>query len=218
MIFKGDFPPGLLVILKDQHVLVLSFSSMQDATEKCHYPELVGAPVRLRLTFVCFWDTSLNSLYWEIECLRCSWQVRCCWKKLTMVNVALQQKSIVSLCWCSSRLVHSFRLGSNFFLWNFCHQKNVSEQNVGWALDNDCKLLSQIVFFADSLGREKYSLFKHYFKQMMPEALQSHPSVCSFYRIHASCGFFHIPRRINNGVHIVIVLPFIGIYRYFFST
>ena len=36
----------------------------------------------------------------------------------------------------------------------------------------------QKLYFADSLGRKKYSFFKQQYEQMMPEPLQSHPSVC----------------------------------------
>ena len=36
---------------KDHYVLALDLTSMQDATEKCHYPELVGEPLRLALNF-----------------------------------------------------------------------------------------------------------------------------------------------------------------------
>ena len=32
-------------------MLVFDFTSMQDATENCHYPELVGEPRRLELNF-----------------------------------------------------------------------------------------------------------------------------------------------------------------------
>ena len=32
-------------------VLVFDLTSMQDATENCHYPELVGEPLRLELNF-----------------------------------------------------------------------------------------------------------------------------------------------------------------------
>ena len=39
----GDF--------KDHYVLVFDLTSMQDATENCHYPELVGEPLRLELNF-----------------------------------------------------------------------------------------------------------------------------------------------------------------------
>ena len=36
---------------KDHYVLLFDLTSMQDATEKCHCPELVGEPVRLELIF-----------------------------------------------------------------------------------------------------------------------------------------------------------------------
>ena len=36
---------------KDHYVLVFDLSSIQDATENCHYPELVGEPLRLELNF-----------------------------------------------------------------------------------------------------------------------------------------------------------------------
>ena len=34
---------------KDHYVLVFDLTSMQDATENCHYPELLGEPLRLEL-------------------------------------------------------------------------------------------------------------------------------------------------------------------------
>ena len=36
---------------KDHYVLVFDLTSMQDATKNCHYPELVGEPLRLELNF-----------------------------------------------------------------------------------------------------------------------------------------------------------------------
>ena len=36
---------------KDQYVLVFDKTLKQDATENCHYPELVGVPPRLELNF-----------------------------------------------------------------------------------------------------------------------------------------------------------------------
>ena len=35
----------------DHYVLVVSLTSMQDATENCHYPELIREPLRLELSF-----------------------------------------------------------------------------------------------------------------------------------------------------------------------
>ena len=69
----------------------------------------------------------------------------------------------------------------------------------------------QILYFADSLGRKKYSFFKQHYEQMMPETLQSQPSVSGLYTIYAA---FHLCkfRRKQKGVHDVTVLPFISNY------
>ena len=45
------------------------------------------------------------------------------------------------------------------------------------------------LYFGDSLGRKKYSFLRQQYEQMMPEPLQSHPSVCGFYTI---CAAFHL--------------------------
>ena len=48
----------------------------------------------------------------------------------------------------------------------------------------------QILYFADSLGRKKYSILKQQTEQMIPEPLQSHPSACGFYTIFAAVHLF----------------------------
>ena len=42
MIFQDDIPSIPIDDFKDHYVLVFDLTSMQDATENCHYPELVG--------------------------------------------------------------------------------------------------------------------------------------------------------------------------------
>ena len=49
----------------------------------------------------------------------------------------------------------------------------------------------QLLYFAGPIGRKKYSFFNQQYEQMMPEQLQSHPSVCGFYTIYAA---FHLFR------------------------
>ena len=49
--FQDDIPSTPIDNSKDHHVLVFDMTSMQDATEKCHYPELVGELLRLELIF-----------------------------------------------------------------------------------------------------------------------------------------------------------------------
>ena len=68
------------------------------------------------------------------------------------------------------------------------------------------------LYFADSLGRETYSFFKQQYEQMMPEPLQSHPSVCGFYTIYAAFHLFKFRQEKITGVHEVNLLSFISSY------
>ena len=51
MNFQDDIPSIPIDDFKDHYVLVFDLTSVQDATENCHYPELVGEPLRLELNF-----------------------------------------------------------------------------------------------------------------------------------------------------------------------
>ena len=51
MNFQDDIPSIPIDDFKDHYVLVFDLTSMQDASENCHYPELVGEPLRLELNF-----------------------------------------------------------------------------------------------------------------------------------------------------------------------
>ena len=51
MNFQDDIPSIPNYNLKNHYVLVFDLTSMEDATENCHYPELVGEPLRLELNF-----------------------------------------------------------------------------------------------------------------------------------------------------------------------
>ena len=51
MNFQDDIPSIPVDNSKDHYVLVFDLTSMQDATEHCHYPELYGKPLRLELYF-----------------------------------------------------------------------------------------------------------------------------------------------------------------------
>ena len=51
MNFQEDILSTPLDDFKDHYVLVFDLTSMKDATENCHYPELVGEPMRLELNF-----------------------------------------------------------------------------------------------------------------------------------------------------------------------
>ena len=51
MNFQDDNPSIPIDDFKNHYVLVFDLTSMQDSTENCHYRELVGEPLRLRLNF-----------------------------------------------------------------------------------------------------------------------------------------------------------------------
>ena len=76
---------------------------------------------------------------------------------------------------------------------------------------NSCQLL----YFAQSPGREKHSFLKQQYEQMMPEPLPSHPSVCGFYTIYSALHLFKFRREENTGVHDANVLSFLSNYMYF---
>ena len=51
MKFQDDIPSIPVDIFKNHYVLVFDLISMQDATEHCHYSELIGEPLILELYF-----------------------------------------------------------------------------------------------------------------------------------------------------------------------
>ena len=48
---QDNIPSILIDKLKDHYVIVFDLTSMQDATENCHYSDLVEEPMRLELNF-----------------------------------------------------------------------------------------------------------------------------------------------------------------------
>ena len=83
-------------------------------------------------------------------------------------------------------------------------------QGEHWIMIANCP---EILYFADSLDRKKYSFLKQQYEQMMPEPLQSHSSVCGFYTIYAAFHLFKFRQEEIAGVHDVSVLSFISNYR-----
>ena len=66
------------------------------------------------------------------------------------------------------------------------------------------------LYFAVSLGQ--HSSFYQQYKQMMPEPLQSNPSVCIFYKIYAAFHLFELRREEITGVQDVIEHSLISNY------
>ena len=70
MNFQDDIPSIPIDDFKDHYVLVFDLTSRQDATENCHYPELVAEALRLELFFTNPLENVMNSLYCVNECHR----------------------------------------------------------------------------------------------------------------------------------------------------
>ena len=51
MKFRDDNPSVPVDKFKEHYVLVFDLTSMQDATEHCHFPELIGESLRLEIYF-----------------------------------------------------------------------------------------------------------------------------------------------------------------------
>ena len=51
MKFQDDILSIPINNFKDHYVQVFDLASMQDATENCHFPELIGEPPRMELNF-----------------------------------------------------------------------------------------------------------------------------------------------------------------------
>ena len=70
MNFQDDIPSIPIDDFKHHYVLVFYLTSMQDATEICHYPELVGEQLRLEINFTQLLENVTNSLSWVNKCRR----------------------------------------------------------------------------------------------------------------------------------------------------
>ena len=154
MNFGDDITSMPIDRFKDHYVLSFDLTSMQDATEQCHYPELVGEPLRLELNITFALDhvtevfvlglqkQSISSVLLE--------------KTFNMDNVSLLEKKIDRIPLLKYRYIGSppCDLAPNlpnftFAIINTQPSKMQVEHRIMTA-----KLHHQL--FADSLGR-KYS-------------------------------------------------------------
>ena len=191
---------------KDHYVLVFELSWMQDATENCHYPELVGDPLRLDQNF-----TFLSEHVTELIVLG---------RRMSLVavektgdvgtsegdNISLQKK-INRIPLLKYRYRGSFlsdyvpTLNNDTFAIINTQPSNMQGEH--WIMIANSR---QLMYFADSPGRKKYSFPKQRYEQMMPEPLQSQLSVCGFYTKYAAIYLLKFRQEEMTGVHDVNVL------------
>ena len=96
MNFQDDIPSIPIDDFKDHYLLVLDLTSMQDATENCHYPELVGEPLRLELKFTNPLE-NVTELYWVNEC-----------RRLQLTNLVLLERMCKNGQFCSATNCQSY--------------------------------------------------------------------------------------------------------------
>ena len=68
--FQDDIPSIANDNFEHHHVLVFYLTAMQDATGSCHYPKLVGEPLRLDLISTFPREYATELIVWGNECLR----------------------------------------------------------------------------------------------------------------------------------------------------
>ena len=188
-------------------------TSMPDAIKNCHYPELVAEPMRLELNVSFPLNTLLNAMYWENECLRLQLNTLVLLEKISKIDkVPLQQI-------CNPIPLFKYRYRGSFTYayvptidndtFAIINKQPSNMQGKHWIMIAESH---QYLFFADSLGHNKYSFLKQQYKQMNPEPLQSHPSICGFYTIYAAFHLFKCRQEEVTRVHDVNVLSFSSKY------
>ena len=183
MNFQDDIPSIPIDDFKDHYVLVFDLTSMQDAAENCHCPELVGEPLRLELNF--------NNPLENVTEIIVSGEL--------MSSVAVDKFGVVGKNVQKWIILHYNKLSivslcSNFGTSVPCPQYVPTPDNDTFAIINTQPSNTQgehwimiatfrhELYFSDSLGSERYSfLSNQHYKQMISAPLQSHPSVCCFY-------------------------------------
>ena len=185
-----------------------------DCPENCHYPELVEEPLRLELNFTFPLEhiTELFVLGERMASVAVDKFGVVRKNILNGYNVSLQQK-INRIPLLKYRHRGSFPSdyvpNPDYDIFAVINTQPSNMQGEHWIMiANFC----QILYFADSLGRKKYSFLKQQYEQMMPEPLQSHPSVYGFSTIYAAFHLFKFRQEEITGVHDVIVLSFISNY------
>ena len=213
MNFQDDSPSIPIDDFKDHYVLIFDWTSMQDATKNCHYPELVGEPLGLELIFTQPLENVTELILLGERILSVAVDKFGVGKNVKMDNFALQQ------------IINRIPLLKFRYLGSFPSDYVPTLDNDTFAIINTQPSIMQgehwimianfrhELYFADSLGCKGYSFLNNqHYKLMMPAPLQSHPSVCGFYTIYAAFHLFKFRQEEITGVHNVKVLSFISNY------
>ena len=196
MNFQDDIPSIPSVNLKHHYVPVFDLTSMHDATENCFYPELVGEPLlqELNYTFPLEHVTELIVMGERMSRLQLTNLVLL--GRISKENKVSPQQLINRIQLLKYRYVGSFPSDYVRFLPNETfaviksQSSNVHPEN--WVM---IAYFCSKLYTADSLGQS--SFFKQQYNQMMPQPVESHPNVCSFYTIREAFLLFKF-RQLNS--------------------
>ena len=171
-----DFIPSIPIDnFKDHYVLVFDLTSMQDATEDCHYQELVGDPLRLELNFTLSLEHVTEFIvFGERMSSVAVDKFGVVGKKTSEMDNISRQQIIKRIPLLQYRYRGSFPSDYNPTLDNdsfaIINTQLSNMQGEHWIMLANFR---QKFYFADSLDCKKYSFLKQQKEQMMPEPLQS---------------------------------------------
>ena len=117
MNLQDDIPPISIDNCKDHTVLVFGLTLLQDATDNCHYPKLVGEPLRLELnlTFPLEHLSELIVLGWT-KVLGSSSKLLCRWKEYLKRLLFLSRKDLIVFSYLSVGILVHFLMTIFHFL------------------------------------------------------------------------------------------------------
>ena len=152
-------------------------------------------------------------MYWENECIRLQLTCLVLLDEISkMDNVSVQQvfNRISQLkYWYRGSFPSDYVPILDNETFAIINTQPSNLQGEHWIVTANC---CQIMYLADSLGRKKYSFFKQKYGEMMPDPLQSRPSLSGFYRIYAAFHLFKYRQEEITGVHDFNVLSLISNY------
>ena len=109
MNFQDDLRSIPIEKFKDHYVLIFDLTSVQDATEKCHYSKLVGKPLRLKLNFTFPPEHITEPIVLEERMF-----------SVQLTSLVLLEKNLKWIMFLSSKYSEVFHSSSGFFRYCGC--------------------------------------------------------------------------------------------------
>ena len=160
-------------IFKDYFVLVIDLSSMQNATDNFHYPEMFRQPLTMELNFTFPLEHVTELIVFGTETL---------WLQLAslLFKERISRIDIASLQQITNRvpLLKYRYLGPVSSDYVPAHHSEIfavsnTQRNImqaeHWIMIANSR---EKLYFAESFRREKYTFLKQHYKQLMPEPVQ----------------------------------------------